>query len=325
MLERAGQRRSSSSASGCGCTNWCSRRLKRASWDHVLFHGGVPRPEAQGPDRPLPRRPRLPALPLDRRRRRGPEPATRLGGGQSRSAVEPGGAGAAHRPRASPWAGAAGARGELRRPGDDRRRHARRAGVQALAFGRRSRWRQRRGFAGRHAAQPLHGGGRERRRAHGRRRARGAAEEVGNGIVAADDTGPAEDTKADADVRGSDIARSNGPAVPRDHPGFDPWLALVQVGAPLQALAAANNPKAPAHPWIERDPATGVRSLKMPLPPPETARQLADAFSALADGFEARLRDSLALPRFGTAAWPDVHPSKDRIVGAVATHRQRGE
>ncbi len=45
-----------------------------------------------------------------------------------------------------------------------------------------------------------------------------------------------------------------------------------------------------AHPWIERDPATGAQNLKMPLPSPETARQLADALSALAD----RLRDKIA-------------------------------
>jgi hypothetical protein len=59
---------------------------------------------------------------------------------------------------------------------------------------------------------------------------------------------------------------------------------LVQVGAQfVAALAAANDPDAPAHPWIERDPATGVQSLKMPLPPPETARQLAKVLSAFAD------------------------------------------
>ena len=115
------------------------------------------------------------------------------------------------------------------------------------------------------------------------------AEEVGNSIVAADDTAPAEDAKADADIGTGDIARSNGPAVPRSDSGPDPWLALAQVGAQfVAALAAANDSKAPAHPWIERDPATGVRSLKMPLPPPETARQLADALSALADGLRGR-------------------------------------
>jgi hypothetical protein len=66
---------------------------------------------------------------------------------------------------------------------------------------------------------------------------------------------------------------------------------LVQVGAQfIAALAAANDPDAPAHPWIERDLATGAQNLKMPLPPPETARQLADALSALA----ANLRGNIA-------------------------------
>jgi superfamily II DNA or RNA helicase len=115
------------------------------------------------------------------------------------------------------------------------------------------------------------------------------AEEVGNSNVAADDTGPAEDAQADADIDAGDIARSNGPAVPRSDPGSDPWHALVQVGAQfVAALTAANDSKAQAHPWIERDPATGVRSLKVPLPPPETARQLADALSALAEGLRGR-------------------------------------
>jgi hypothetical protein len=75
----------------------------------------------------------------------------------------------------------------------------------------------------------------------------------------------------------------------RSDSGSDPWLALVQVGAQfVAALAGADDPKAPAHPWIERDPETGARSLKMPLPSPETARQLADTLSALADGLRGR-------------------------------------
>ncbi len=116
-----------------------------------------------------------------------------------------------------------------------------------------------------------------------------AAEEVGQSIAAADDTGPAEDATADADIAAGDIAHSIGRVVPRSDSGSDPWLALVQVGAQfVAAVAAANDPKAPAHPWIERDPATGARSLKMPLPPPDTVRQLADALSALADGLRGR-------------------------------------
>ena len=78
-------------------------------------------------------------------------------------------------------------------------------------------------------------------------------------------------------------------APPRDT-ASDPWQALVQVGAQfVAALAAANDPDAAAHPWIERDPATGAQSLKMPLPPPETARQLANALSALADGLRGKI------------------------------------
>ena len=63
----------------------------------------------------------------------------------------------------------------------------------------------------------------------------------------------------------------------------DPWQALVQIGAQLvSALTAANDSNAPAHPWIEQDPNSGARILRVPLPPPETARQIADALSLLA-------------------------------------------
>jgi hypothetical protein len=86
------------------------------------------------------------------------------------------------------------------------------------------------------------------------------------------------------------VAEVAGPgASPRDA-GPDPWQALAQVGAQfIAALSAASNPSAPAHPWIERDPATGAQNLKMPLPPPETARQLADALSALADSLRGKI------------------------------------
>ncbi|MDX8524165.1 DEAD/DEAH box helicase [Mesorhizobium sp. MSK_1335] len=122
------------------------------------------------------------------------------------------------------------------------------------------------------------------------------AEEAGNSVIVVDDRRPAKDVKAnegleaDADIVAGDITRSNGPAVARRDPRSDPWQALVQVGAQfVAALAAANDPTAPAHPWIERDAATGTQSLKMPLPPPETAQQLADALSALAEGLRGRI------------------------------------
>jgi superfamily II DNA or RNA helicase len=64
----------------------------------------------------------------------------------------------------------------------------------------------------------------------------------------------------------------------------DPWAVLLQVGAQLvSALTATDNASTAPHPWIERDAATGARRLKVPLPPPETARRLADTLSAIAD------------------------------------------
>ncbi|GHU03507.1 helicase [Betaproteobacteria bacterium] len=76
----------------------------------------------------------------------------------------------------------------------------------------------------------------------------------------------------------------------RPHTGADPWQTLMQVGVQLvSALATANDPTAPAHPWIERDPASGVSSLKLPLPPPETARRLADALSGLAEVLRGKI------------------------------------
>ena len=73
------------------------------------------------------------------------------------------------------------------------------------------------------------------------------------------------------------------PAQPSPEP-INPWQALAQVGAQLvSALGAAGDPAAPAHPWIERDPNTGAQNLKVPLPSPEMAGQIADALSMLAN------------------------------------------
>jgi SNF2 family DNA or RNA helicase len=117
------------------------------------------------------------------------------------------------------------------------------------------------------------------------------AEEVRN-ILTADDAGPEEDVTADPNIGAGEmvIGHADGAgASPRDT-GPDPWQALVLVGAQfVAALAAANDPSAPAHPWIERDPTTGAQNLKMPLPPPETARQLANALSVLADSLRGKI------------------------------------
>jgi hypothetical protein len=89
------------------------------------------------------------------------------------------------------------------------------------------------------------------------------------------------------------IARTKAAGAPPRGAGSDPWQALAQVGAQfVAALAAASDPDAAAHPWIERDPATGVQSLRIPLPPPETARQLVTVLSALADSLRGGIARS---------------------------------
>jgi hypothetical protein len=113
------------------------------------------------------------------------------------------------------------------------------------------------------------------------------AEEVKSG-VAADDAASVED--ADGNIGAAEVAaaRTDGSAAPLRGSGPDPWQTLIQVGAQFIAgLAAANDSDAAEHPWIERNPATGAQSLKIPLPPPETARHLADALSALADSLRS--------------------------------------
>ena len=110
--------------------------------------------------------------------------------------------------------------------------------------------------------------------------------------VTADDAGSREDINADANGGAGEtvIVEADGAGAASRDADPAPWQALVQVGAQfVAALAAANDPSAPAHPWIERDPATGAQNLKMPLPPPETARQLANALSALADALRGKI------------------------------------
>jgi hypothetical protein len=116
------------------------------------------------------------------------------------------------------------------------------------------------------------------------------AEEVRN-IASAEDAGSVEEVGADVDIDAGEmaVARASGAGAPPRGAEPDIWQALVQVSAQfIGALAAANDPNAPAHPWIERDPATGTQSFKMPLPPPETARQLANVLSVLADNLRGK-------------------------------------
>jgi ERCC4-related helicase len=93
-----------------------------------------------------------------------------------------------------------------------------------------------------------------------------------------------EEVAAPVPADGDEAVAADAIAAPPRESVADPWQALAQMGAQfVAALAAAHDPKAPAHPWIERDPATGANHLKIALPPPQTARVLADLLSGLAD------------------------------------------
>ena len=89
-----------------------------------------------------------------------------------------------------------------------------------------------------------------------------------------------------ADATPTDMGNGGAPAA-----STDPWSALLQVGTQLfSALAAAGDASTASHPWIERDPKTGAQNLKIPLPPPETAKKLADMLSVLADNLRGKPR-----------------------------------
>ena len=109
-------------------------------------------------------------------------------------------------------------------------------------------------------------------------------ESVTGGMGTAEPMAPAEEmanVAAEAPLP-AEPAAPETPAVP------DPWSALAQVGAQfVAALAAAHDPKAAPHPWIARDAATGAQRLNIPLPPPETARQIAGLLTAFADSLRS--------------------------------------
>ena len=118
----------------------------------------------------------------------------------------------------------------------------------------------------------------------GESEAMAAAEEAAN-VAAA----PAETPEVGAAAQTHDSAGGLEPqptaAGSAPHPADpDPWSGLLRIGLQLvSALGAPDDKAAVPHPWIERDPATGARSLKLPMPSPETASRIADVLSAFSD------------------------------------------
>lgn len=115
-----------------------------------------------------------------------------------------------------------------------------------------------------------------------------AEETVGTTTPSEVASAPEAEAEADTKVGAGETAitgygEQDAPGQPSRNEA-DPWHALTQLGAQLvAALGSAGNPTAPAHPWIERNPDTGAQSLKLPLPPPETAGKIADVLSMLAN------------------------------------------
>ena len=122
---------------------------------------------------------------------------------------------------------------------------------------------------------------------------------MGEGETMAPTEEAASTAAASAEVP-TDATSADGPPDPADaapettdpkarEARTDPWVLLLQIGAQwVSALTASDNTSSAPHRWIERDPATGARSLRVPLPPPEAARQLGDTLSAIADILRGR-------------------------------------
>jgi hypothetical protein len=127
-----------------------------------------------------------------------------------------------------------------------------------------------------------------------------SVEQVAAGMGDAD-----ADADADSDVEANlDVAvvaqepsavPAEAAATPAEHPApnadaqphteanaaADPWAAMLEAGAALlQGMAAARGPggSVAAPMAIERDPVTGLASIRLPLPDPTVLQRLAKAF-----------------------------------------------
>ncbi len=72
-------------------------------------------------------------------------------------------------------------------------------------------------------------------------------------------------------------------------PTDDPWAAIARIGGQLLSALSAGAPgQSASHPWVREDPQTGERRLSIPLPPPETAQQIASALQGIAQILQQR-------------------------------------
>jgi hypothetical protein len=67
-------------------------------------------------------------------------------------------------------------------------------------------------------------------------------------------------------------------------PAEDPWAPLVAAGARFIGKIAATAQEGKSSPWMETDPATGQRHLRVPLPAPQDVQRIADGLLKLLAG-----------------------------------------
>jgi hypothetical protein len=105
----------------------------------------------------------------------------------------------------------------------------------------------------------------------------------GEAVTTAEEAGPANGVN-DAGAPGEAlVGQAEAATMGSRDVSSDPWQALVQMGTQfIGAIAAANGSGSAPHPWLERDPASGSQSLRIPLPSPETASRLGDLLAELA-------------------------------------------
>lgn len=113
-----------------------------------------------------------------------------------------------------------------------------------------------------------------------------AVEEAGN-VAAAFGAEPIE-AMGSEEKANTLVATQKTDDVSSNQASTDPWGVLLQLGSQLVAALTVTDNGGTTHPWVERDQTTGRRNLKVPLPPPETARWFADALTVLADALRGR-------------------------------------
>jgi hypothetical protein len=194
---------------------------------------------------------RLPPVSQHRRRRRRPQPATRgSGGGEHGSAVESGGARTTHRSRAPPRPDARRAGDQLRRPGTIEE-----GMLSVLAFKQSL-------FAG------VLDGGESEVVLQGTRLSKFMEAR----------SRPSKRTPRRSKPRPAPPATATAPGA------ADPWAPLLAAGAQLLGELSAASSGERASPWVQTDPATGERYLKLPMPDPQTIQRLAEGLLGLLGG-----------------------------------------